>query len=76
MKGSKTLFVLCGQCYYETAGKTIRTFRRSQMTATTKSFFAAWKALAAAPHRLFFLGGACQGMAAMLWWSLELSVRL
>jgi uncharacterized protein involved in response to NO len=46
------------------------------MTATTNSFFVTCKALASAPHRLFFLGGACQGMAAMLWWFLELSGRI
>jgi uncharacterized protein involved in response to NO len=34
-----------------------------------------WKTLASMPHRLFFLGGACQGIAAVLWWLLELSGR-
>jgi uncharacterized protein involved in response to NO len=34
-----------------------------------------WSALASAPHRLFFVGGACQGVAAVLWWLLELSGR-
>ena len=40
-----------------------------------KSFLVTWKALVSAPHRLFFLGGACQGIAAMLWWLLDLSGR-
>ncbi|MBI3802631.1 MAG: NnrS family protein [Nitrospirae bacterium] len=33
------------------------------------------KALASAPHRLFFLGGVLQAIAAMLWWLVELSGR-
>ncbi|TAK08540.1 MAG: NnrS family protein, partial [Candidatus Manganitrophaceae bacterium] len=36
---------------------------------------ATWEALASAPHRLFFLGGACQGVASVLWWLLDLSGR-
>jgi uncharacterized protein involved in response to NO len=40
-----------------------------------KIYFATWKALASAPHRLFFLGGVIQGIAAILWWLLELWQR-
>ncbi|MBI1821309.1 MAG: NnrS family protein [Nitrospirae bacterium] len=45
------------------------------MPVTIKFFFGTWKTLGSAPHRLFFLGGACQGIAAMLWWLLDLSGR-
>ncbi len=45
------------------------------MPVKMKFLFAIWKALVSAPHRLFFLGGACQGIAAMLWWLLDLSGR-
>lgn len=40
-----------------------------------KSFLEKWKTLASAPHRLFFLGGVCQGVAAISWWFLELWQR-
>jgi uncharacterized protein involved in response to NO len=40
-----------------------------------KFFLERWHVLASAPHRLFFLGGACQGIAAIIWWALELWQR-
>lgn len=42
---------------------------------TGKFFSVTWKEMRSAPHRLFFLGGACQAVAAMLWWLLALSSR-
>ena len=75
VSGPKNIVCRCDRCYYETGEKTIRTLRQSKMPVTMKFFSLMWKALASAPHRLFFLGGACQGIAAMLWWLLELSGR-
>lgn len=34
-----------------------------------------WTTLTAAPHRAMFLSGAAQGMAAMLWWLLDMESR-
>jgi uncharacterized protein involved in response to NO len=56
-------------------GKQSEPYRPNKMPASTKAHYGSWKALASAPHRIFFLGGACQGIAAMLWWLLELSGR-
>jgi uncharacterized protein involved in response to NO len=36
---------------------------------------AKWRTLSASPHRLFFAGGFCQGIMAVLWWLLELGQR-
>lgn len=34
-----------------------------------------WKTLSSAPHRLYFLAGAVQGVLAIAWWLYDLSVR-
>ena len=54
-------------------GKNDPNLERNPFSARMNPLFITWKALASAPHRLFFLGGACQGIAAILWWLLELS---